>query len=263
MNNYDTLERFGRKGYVNLVKKINDFYETNRKFPENLNELNFKFALTNEDIDVLEHRGELERKLDKIQEPKLFLLQTYEKIDGKKYLSDNDQLIYTDFFGSILTKRDSGVRLVSFPDRSIYNPSENNLNSKHEDERNIGFAAIIDDVLNRRNNYCLRTLGTNARIAFVRPKNQKHQLIKPSCNRNNSNHVGTLVMPICQIENVLDNKEDILAYCKKEGLYENNLEKINSLFYREVSDILRKEENTKSGIIGTPRIIKEKLGFAY
>jgi len=234
MFDYNILERVGRKGYASLVKKINDFYESEKRFPENLNE----FALTNEDVDVLKHRGKLEKKLHKTQKSKLFLLQTFYKED-EEYFSDNDQLIFTDF----------GYRLT--------------FKGWCKNDVELGLGMISRDVLDRRNNHCLMYLGTNARILFIRPKNWLHQLIRPNSGSRNPTHSGTLASPIYQIENILDTKEDILTYCEEKGLYKKNLRKVSSLFDRDVLDLLREEDSTKCGIIGVPRIIDEKLGFAY
>lgn len=224
MEDYKWLAKLGGEGYSKIARKIYDFNDSVNKFPNTVNELNSKFSLTESDKETLKHRGKLERKLNKIQNPELLLLRTYDKYDKKdeRYLSDDNQIIYAKF-SYILDKF---------------------LGNSDED---LGLHLINDDLFNRKNNKGIRALSANARILYIRPKNQP-QLIKPICGGENSNNSGTLSIPFYQIQDIYSTPEEILDYCKKQGLKQGNLEKIKNLVSELTQNYLKKMDNSKVGI---------------
>ncbi|MCK4552719.1 hypothetical protein KAT80_00760 [Candidatus Pacearchaeota archaeon] len=221
MENYEWLAWLGGKGYAQVVEKIDNFYDASNRFPETANELDSKLPLNKADLQVLEHRGKLERKLDGIQKPKLLLVRTHDKKDHE-YLSDDNQIIFTDFRYKL-----------------------NNL--MEGDDLNLGLFLINDDIKHREKGHVPRGFGTNARIIYIRPKSKK-QLIRPVCGPFNHNHTGTLILPFYKLEEVHCTPEDILNNCEKQKLTKINMERIEKLVSNATQNYLREIENSKVGV---------------
>ncbi|HDK42701.1 MAG TPA: hypothetical protein ENG87_04930 [Candidatus Pacearchaeota archaeon] len=220
--NYLSYLNLGKEGFVDVITKINYFRDAVDRFPESINELETIFSLTDTELNVLEHRGKLEKKLHKISKPRLILLQMFDKKDDGAYLSDNNQLIYTE-------------------------PYEFIGEDKNQSDDSLGLHAVNKDVDAFRKNHGNRGLSTNARILYVRPGKLIRQLIKPSCGPHIHNNTGTLSAPIYQIEAVLDNKKDILSYCKKKGLRRGNLKIIENLFDADIKGFMLRVHCSKVG----------------
>ncbi len=219
MIDYNSFEKFGKKGYAELVRKINNFYELNGKFPEDLR----GFSVTSEDVAVLKHRGKLERKLSKIKEPRLLFLKTFDKKD-EKYFSNNNQFIYDKF-----------------------NYKFRNL-EENKGYIELGLSFINQDILDEINKHCLRFVSTNRRILFVRPERSFKQLIIPSSFGFKANNTGTLVNPIYMMEDVLSDRDKILGHLYSQGLRRKNLRKIKALFSEESLDYLRESSKGMLGV---------------
>ena len=215
------LARLRGKEYAKVMGKIDSFYDSSNRFPQTANELDSEFSLTKTELNVLEHRGKLERKLNEVQKPKLLLTKTHDKKDDK-YFSDDNQIIFTDF----------GYKLDNFAEKN---------------DLNLGLFLINDDIIHRKKGHVLRGFGTNARIMYLRPKH-KNQLIFPICGGYNSNNVGTLILPFYQLEEVCCSSEEMLDHCQKQKLTKINMERIENLVSNATQNYLRDIENSKIGI---------------
>ena len=137
MINYKFLAEYGGKKYLKIIReKINFFYLQNKSLPKNIDELRSKVYISEEDSQIFENRGKLERKLNSLQNS-VILLRTVNKEDRGKYLSDNNQLITFN----------ADYKLVDI----------------NEDDKNLGLYFINQDFSNFKKDPCPISLGTNGR----------------------------------------------------------------------------------------------------
>ncbi len=229
MLNYESLQKFGGRGYSEIVKKIEYFNKKTGFLPENIAELSLEISINDSDLDLLEKRGRLERTLNNcFRNPKILLIKTHYKIDESRffggYLSDNDQIV---IYNS-----------------SIFHPEIERLSNAE-----LGLYFInkdFNDFINA--GHALRSLGTNGRVFYIRPK-RLTQLIVPSCSGLNQNNSGTLTIPVYHLEEVLDSKEDILSYCERIGLSKRNLRVVRNLFNINIHNSICNAEKSKPGIL--------------
>ncbi len=234
MKDYKWLARLGGEGYAKVVAKINNFYDSSIGFPKTANEMDSEFPLTKTELNALEHRGKLERKLNEIQKPKLLLVRTHDKEDDE-YLSNDNQIIFTYF----------GYKLDNFTEK---------------DNVNLGLFLINNDIGHRKKKHIPRGFGTNARMMYLRPKH-KNQLIFPICGGDNSNNVGALILPFYQLEEVCCSPEEILEHCKKQKLTEINMERMENLVSNATQSFFSEMSNSvisKKGIT-----IPEEVKIVY
>lgn len=211
--NYDWLEQLTSKNISKVLGKIDVFYQRTGNFPENVDSLDSECAVTECDFITLMSRGKLERKLNKINDLRIVLLRIHNKKDDL-CLSDDNQLVTYD-----------GRRRFKLE----------GIEDVFDEE--LGLSCFSKDVDSLKEISCLRSFSTNGRIFYIRPRRKIcSKIIVPECGGKS---LGTLISPLYHIEDVLDNKEEVLDNLNKQGLSRRNLQIVENLFSENVSLILK------------------------